>query len=309
MFKAFKAYFSLLVLVSVLCAKSSAQHTYNLNNNPKLDLYQDSLRVLSEATFAAKDDLTRFEKNAQFVKKLVTALKVNGSFKYNFDSLKRISVLKSPDNSFRIITWFVPTDEGNYRYYGSIQMATTNGSLNLIPLTDGTANFTDVNAIATNKNWLGARYYEMIPVIVNGKQPYFILLGWKGNDQKTTKKVIEVLSFDKNEAIFGKNIFETVKNGALKNRVVFEYNKLNSMTLAVDNKTNMIVFDHLTPYDPKMINNFEYYGSDLSFDGYKLTWGKLSLVEDVELKNEASPNDDFYGKPVKASTLIIKSIH
>ncbi|MBB2144568.1 hypothetical protein GM921_03655 [Pedobacter sp. LMG 31464] len=297
------------MLVCVLCTKSSAQHTYNLNNNPKLDLYQDSLVILSEATFAAKDDLTRFEKNAQFVKKLVTALKINGSFKYNFDSLKRVSVLKSPDNSFRIITWFVPTDEGTYRYYGSIQMATTNGSLNLIPLTDGTATSTDANAITSGKNWLGARYYEMIPVIVNGKQPYFILLGWKGNDQKTTKKVIEVLSFDKNEAIFGKNIFEAVKNGALKNRVVFEYNKLNSMTLTVDSKTNMIVFDHLTPYDPKMINNFEYYGSDLSFDGYKLTWGKLALVEDVELKNDPSPNDDFYGKPVKASTLIIKSIH
>ncbi|MFA6277930.1 MAG: hypothetical protein WC622_14340 [Pedobacter sp.] len=149
----------------------------------------------------------------------------------------------------------------------------------------------------------------MIPVIVNGKQPYFILLGWKGNNQKTTKKVIEVLTFEKNEAIFGKNIFETVKNGALKNRVVFEYNKLNSMTLTVEPKTSMLVFDHLAPYDPKMINNFEYYGSDLSFDGYKLTWGKLSLVEDIELKNDPSPNDDLYGKPVKASTIVTKSIH
>ncbi|MFA6277929.1 MAG: hypothetical protein WC622_14335 [Pedobacter sp.] len=68
MFKAFKGYLLLLILVSVWCAKSNAQHTYNLNNNPKLDLYQDSLVILSEATFAAKDNLTRFEKNAQFVK-------------------------------------------------------------------------------------------------------------------------------------------------------------------------------------------------------------------------------------------------
>ncbi|MFD0941577.1 hypothetical protein [Pedobacter boryungensis] len=309
MVKAFKGYLLLFVIVGVWCAKSSAQHTYNVNGNPKLDLYQDSLVVLSEATFAAKDDLSRFEKNAQFVKKLVTALKVNDSFKYNFDSLKRVSILKSPDNSFRIITWFVPTDQGTYRYYGTIQLGTVNGSLNLIPLADSTPTITDANAITNGKNWYGARYYEMIPVIVNGKQPYFILLGWKGNDQKTTKKVIEVLSFEKNEAIFGKNIFETVKNGALKNRVIFEYNKLNSMTLTVDAKTSMIVFDHLAPYDPKMVNNFEYYGSDLSFDGYKLTWGKLSLVENIELKNDPSPNDDLYGKPVKASTIVTKSIH
>ena len=36
---------------------------------------------------------------------------------------------------------------------------------------------------------------------------------------------------------------------------------------------------------------------------------KLSLVENVELKNDPSPNDEFYGKPVKASTVVTKSIH
>jgi hypothetical protein len=292
------------LLCGCLCSPLFAQHTFNVNNKPKFDAYQDSLLILSEETFAAKDNATRFEKNAAFVKKLVTALKINGSFNYGFDSLKRISIIKSPDNSFRIITWFVPTIEGTFRYYGTIQMGTVNGSLKLFPLTDD--NLTDPNSITTNKNWFGARYYEMIPVIVNGKQPYWIFLGWKGNNQKTTKKVIEVLSFEKGEPVFGKNIFETVKNGALKNRVIFEYNKLNSMTLTVDKTVNMIVFDHLAPYDPKMVGNFEYYAADLSFDGYKLTWGKLTLVEDVELKNDPSANDEFYGRPVKASTLIIK---
>jgi hypothetical protein len=297
----------LLVLCSCsLLGKLSAQHTFALNNKPKFDAYQDSLSMLSEEIFNAKDNQVRLEKNALFVKKLVTALKLNSSFNYGFDSLKRISILKSPDNSFRIITWFLPTDEGAYRYYGTIQMGTTDGSLKLFPLTDGSATFTDPNAISTAKNWFGARYYEMVPVIVNGKQPYWIFLGWKGNDQKTTKKVIEVLSFEKGEPVFGKNIFQAVKNAPLKNRVVFEYNKLNSMTLTVDRNVNMIVFDHLSPYDPKMAGNFEFYGTDLTFDGYKLAWGKLALLEDVELKNDPSPNDDFYGKPVKASTIIIK---
>lgn len=308
MFNAIKRY-TILILLCCAFIKVSAQHTYNLTNSPKLDAYQDSLRILSDETFAAKDNASRIEKNAQFVKKFVTALKINGSFNYGFDSLKRISILKSPDNSFRIITWFVPTDEGGYRYYGTIQTPHLNGALKLFPLNDDTNNLTDANAITSNKNWFGARYYEMVPVIVNGKQPYFILLGWKGNNQKTTKKVIEVLSFDKNEPVFGKNIFEVAKNQPTKNRVVFEYNKLNTMTLTVDPKVNMIVFDHLAPYDPKMVGNFEYYGADLSFDGYKLTWGKLTLVEDVELKNDPSPNDDFYGRPVKASTIVTKSGH
>jgi len=304
--KALKRILLLFFCSFCMLGKLTAQHTFSINSKPKFDAYQDSLQVLSEEVFAAKDNLSRFEKNAQFVKQLVNALKINSSFHYGFDSLKRVSILKSPDNSFRIITWFLPTDEGTYRYYGAIQMGTVDGSLKLHPLTDGTGTLTDANVITTNKNWFGARYYEMVPVIVNGKQPYWIFLGWKGNDQKTTKKVIDVLSFEKGEPVFGKNIFQTVKNGPLKNRVIFEYNRLNSMTLTVDRKVNMIVFDHLSPYDPKMTGNFEFYGTDLTFDGYKLTWGKLTLIEEVELKNDPSPNDDFYGKPVKASTVITK---
>ena len=294
--------------MSCAFTKLNAQHTFNLDNRPQLDTLQDSLVILSEETFASKDDTERLEKNTLFVKKFISALKTNNSFNFGFDSLKRISILKSPDNTFRIITWFLPNNDGTYRYYGTIQMGTQNGSLKLLPLTDN-PNYVDGNALTSNKNWIGARYYEMIPVLVNGKQPYYILLGWKGNNQKTTKKVIEVLSFDKGEPVFGKNIFETQKNAALKNRVLFEYNRQNTMTLKVDKNVNMIVFDHLAPYDPKMVGNFEYYGSDLSFDGYRLTWGKLALVEDVELKNDPSPNDDFYGKPVKASTIVTKSIH
>lgn len=309
MIKAFSSKILLLMIVCCAYTKLSAQHMVTADNKSKLSAYQDSLLTLSEEAFNAKDNLARFEKNATFVKKFVTALKISGSFNYDFDSLKRISVLKSPDNSFRIITWFIPTDEGNYRYYGTIQMATPDGSLKLFPLTDDTNNLSNLNTITGAKNWLGARYYEILPVIVNGKQPYFILLGWKGNNQKTTKKVIEVLSFEKGEPLFGKNIFETVKNTPLKNRVVFEYNKLNAMTLAFDKKVNMIVFDHLVPYDPKMVGNFEFYASDLSFDGYKLVYGKLSLSENVQLKNDASANDEFYGRPIKASTVTTNQNH
>ncbi|MEJ5995309.1 hypothetical protein WG904_12860 [Pedobacter sp. Du54] len=295
----------MLLIVIVCCVfKSNAQHTYNLNNTPQLDKFQDSLLILSEETFSAKEDLLRFEKNSAFIKKFIAALKINGSFTYGFDSLKRISILKASDNSFRIITWFVPLNDGTYRYYGTIQMATANGTLKLFPLNDATSSLTDPYAITNSKNWLGARYYEIVPMVINGKQPYFILLGWKGNNLKTSKKVIDVLSFEKNEPVFGKNIFETTKNEALKNRVIFEYSKQNTMTLIWDRKVNMIVFDHLAPYEPKMVGNFEFYGSDLSFDAYKITWGQLSLSENVPLRNEATANEDSYKSPKKASQVL-----
>jgi hypothetical protein len=71
--------------------------------------------------------------------------------------------------------------------------------------------------------------------------------------------------------------------------------------LVFDKKENTIVFDHLVPYDPNMVGNFEFYASDSSFDGYKLAYGKLSLMENISLKNEATAGDDEYIVPVKAS--------
>lgn len=168
----------------------------------------------------------------------------------------------------------------------------------MFPLIDDTHNIKDENQITGNKNWYGARYYEIIPVTASGRSPYYILLGWKGNNAKTSKKVIEILSFDKaGEPVFGKAIFDGLKGTTPKNRVVFEYNKLNSMTLAVDKSVGMIVFDHLAPFTPDLEGNFEFYAADLSFDGYKLVGGRLKLVENVELKNEPNANDEFYADP------------
>ena len=258
---------------------------------------QDSLIRLSAAVREAEANTVRFEKNSQFIKTLVNALKTPGSFNFKFDSLKNVSLVLSPDKTFRIFSWYVPTNEGGYRYYGAIQLNTKDGQLKLFPLIDDTEAFKDTNLISDNKKWFGARYYDIIPVINSGRQTYYALLGWKGNTSKTTKKVIDVLSFNDGLPVFGKAIFEGVKGSVVQSRIVFEYHKLNSMTLRMDKSLNMIVFDHLVPFDPAMVGNFEYYASDSSFDGYRLLGGRLKLVENVEPKNDPDAKDDLYIDP------------
>ncbi|MEQ7801057.1 hypothetical protein ABDJ41_14740 [Pedobacter sp. ASV1-7] len=295
-----KALKPLIILFILCCAATniSAQHSYNLNNTPQLKSYQDSLLRIIDDLYNAKNNEDQSFANAKFIKTLVAALKTPSSFSFPFDSLKRISILKSPDNSFRIFSWQLPLSDGTYRFFGSVQIATKDGTLKMFPLIDGTNNIKDINQITDHKNWYGARYYDIIPVKGNGKQPFYVLLGWKGNNAKSSKKVIEILSFDKmNQPIFGKAIIDGLKGQSIKNRVVFEYNKLNSMTLALDKTVGMIVFDHLAPLSPEMEGNFEFYASDLSFDAYKLVGGRLKLVENVELKNEPSTNDEYYIDP------------
>lgn len=297
MIKALKPF---LIIILLCCAATelSAQHSFNLNNLSRLKAYEDTLKHLSDTTYAATTDQDRLIANSKFIKTLVAALKIPSSYSFPFDSLKRISVLKSPDNKLRIFTWYVPSEDGTYRFFGSIQMSTKDGSLKMFPLIDGSNNLKDVNQITNNKNWYGARYYEIIPVALSGRPPYYILLGWKGNNPKTSKKLIDILSFDRaGEPVFGKDIFEGPKGPEQKNRIVFEYNKLNSMTLTLNKSVSMIVFDHLAPFTPDLEGNFEFYAADLSFDGYKLVGGRLKLVENVELKNDPNENDEFYLDP------------
>lgn len=281
--------------------KVQAQHSFSFNNGPVMSRYQDTLINLSEAVFSAESNEERFAKNAQFIKTLVNSLKTHTSFAYPFDSLKKITILKSPDNSFRIFSWAVPLNDGTYRFFGSIQMGTEDGKLKLYPLIDGTENIKDLNMRTDNRNWYGARYYEVVPISIPGKHPYYVLMGWKGNNGKTSKKVIDILSFEQDVPVFGKAVFEGFKGSGSKNRMIYEYNKLNSMTLTMDKGSGMIVFDHLAPFSAEMEGNFEFYASDLSFDAYKIVNGKLKLVENVELKNDPNEMDDFYADPADKS--------
>jgi hypothetical protein len=279
-----------------------AQHTFESDSQSLLLKYQDTLQKAAHLIYSAQNNAGRVEENARFVKTLVNALKISHSFQFGFDSLKQISILKSPDRAFRIFSWQVPQDDGSYRFFGAIQMPTSDGKLKLYPLIDGTENFKDTNIITDPKNWYGSRYYEIVPIVDAEKSTNYVLLGWKGNNQKTSKKVMEVLSFQNGLPVFGKNIFMSPKNASVKNRVVFEYNKLNSMTLRLDTKAGMIVLDHLAPFSADMEGNFEFYGSDSSFDGYKAVGGKLKLIENIELKNDPNSQDELYIDPAIKNT-------
>jgi len=285
--------FYILLIIGTLSFNLKAQQSPNT-----LNVFQDTLIKISARAVTAQSDAQKLEINGGFVKTLVEALKVSNSFSYPFDSLKNVSIIKSPDQAFRILSWYVLLENGTYRYYGAIQMNTKSGPLKLYPLIDQTENLGDPNVITNNQKWFGARYYEIVPVTSGNRLPYYILLGWKGNTQITTKKVIDVLSFDKDKLNFGAPVFEG-KELKGKNRIIFEYAKSNAMTLKTDLKAGMIVFDHLASFDPEIKGKFEYYGSDGTFDGFKIIGGRLKLQEDITLNNDPNSSDEFYADPKK----------
>ncbi len=283
------------LLICALPLMLFAQHSDESGGHAQLKMYEDSLSHLGKKIINNPEEMERKNANYQFIKTLVSALKISNSFLYPFDSVKTIKILNSPDNRFRIITWFVANDDNSYRFYGAIQM-NTGGKLKLYPLNDYSPMMpAPQDSVGDNTKWFGAQYYDIIRV--NGEKQYYTLLGWKGYTDKATKKVIEILSFNKNDQpVFGASVFEGAKT---KRRVVFEYTRQASMLLKYEPEKDMIVFDHLSPPADKLKNSPESYGPDLSYDGYKLENGRWKLIEDLDMRNKPDAKADGIIDPRK----------
>jgi len=289
--------FGLLVFTSGI---AEAQHSDSNKNKQIMLNLQDSLQILSYKMINDSIEPERYNANYKFIKTLVNTLKTPYSFNFSFDSLKTISIQESPDKRFRIFSWHVMNNDGSYRYYGTIQMNNPDGKLQMFPLVDYTpAIKNSADTVTTPDKWYGAQYYRIISVLNNVQIPYYVLLGWKGNTVKSTKKVMEILYFKDGKAYFGMQVFDGDKEQPLKKRAIFEYDRRASMVLNFEPSISTVVFDHLAPPDPKLKGRFELYGPDFSYDGYKLVNGRWKFVQDLELKNTPTDQDDNFNDPKK----------
>ncbi len=292
----------LLFLMLCTCFVKAQQ----VDVNP-FKIYEDSLKVLGKAIVSDTIEQNRVVANYKLIKTLVNSLKQNNSFAYPFDSLvNSISVLKSDDNKFRIFSWFMMSDDGTFRFYGALQMNNPK-KLELYPFTDSFARMeTPEDSTLNPKKWFGAVYYKLIPVNAQNKQvPYYTLLGWKGSNRQSSKKVIDVLWFDEGKPIFGLPIFEGIKKeDKVKKRVVFSYTSEVSLLLNYKKEKGMIVFDHLAPPNDLVKNMPSLWGPDLSYDAYKFKNGKWVLQENVDLKNLPDANDEEVENPKKIGAII-----
>ncbi|TAH01717.1 MAG: hypothetical protein EAZ15_06855 [Sphingobacteriales bacterium] len=293
---------NLLLLFMLIVCFANAQDT----NNKPFKVYEDSLKVFGKVITNDTLEQNRVVANYKLIKTLVNSLKQSNSYAYPFDSLANIvSVIKSDDNKFRVFSWFMMSDDGTFRFYGALQMNNPK-KLELYPFTDSFARMESPEDSTLNpKKWFGAVYYKIIPVNAQNKQvPYYTLLGWKGSNRQSTKKVIDVLWFDEGKPVFGLPVFEgSKKEDKIKNRVVFSYTSEVSLLLNYDKEKGMIVFDHLAPPNDKVKNMPGLWGPDLSYDAYKFKNGKWILQENVNLKNLPNASDEDLGNSNEAGVM------
>lgn len=244
---------------------------------------EDSLKTYATQIIQGINADNRFQADSMFTRILMRALKTTNSFYHPFDSLTTISTLYSPDSAFRIFTWQLVINENVIRQHGAIQMRTYDGSLKRYPLidkSDVTGNIEDT--IGNNYGWIGAIYYKII-LKKSGNQNYYTLLGFDENNIRSSRKIIEVLTFTNDEPVFGGRYFSFENDGKFKSarsRYIMEFKKEAGPRLTYDKDLDIIIAEHLVSESNDPNKKWTLVG-DGDYEGFKWQSGKWIHVEKV----------------------------
>lgn len=197
------------------------------------------LQMFADSVIKGSSDSIRQQYQLRLTDAMQKFLATEQSFNTSFDTIPSISTITSADNLIRFYQWIQPNMETQtYSIHGMMQVKDKKSkAIKIFTLTDGAMDkYTASDKILNTDNYFAAIYYSIIPVKEN-KKTIYTLLGWRGVDNRTTVKTIDVLHFQKNKPVFGKKIFKAPANmlpvmSAEKcTRVVFQYNAQAVMSL------------------------------------------------------------------------------
>ncbi len=253
------------------------------------------LAGLVDTIYTGQTELERQNACYRFIPKLVETLKSDNSFSYPFNELQGVSVVSPEDDAFRIFTWFVLRDNGLYRHYGVIQINNPD-SLVIFPLYDYSdllANAEDT--VLSAQTWYGVMYYN-VKLKERRKQKYYTLFGWDGYSDEKEKKIMEILTFEDGQPVFGAPIIRYDKDSIKKRLIitykegdvrqvedqdgnVIEYKEDIGVTLNYDPQLDMVVYDNLIPETPLTEGDYSTYVPDGSYKAFKFKRGKWRYIE------------------------------
>ena len=158
---------------------------------------QDSIKFLLQAISNTRIDQNKIYLNQRIIDQFKQVLSDPESFTFPFDSLKSFGKVYAPDKSFRLITWDIVSEAGNYNYFGFIQyFSGKEHHYKFLPLIEKTDEITDPeNTVLSSFKWYGGLYYKILVNKIDNKT-YYTLLAVQFHDMLLTRKFIEVLFFD-----------------------------------------------------------------------------------------------------------------
>ena len=217
-----------------------------------------------------------------FIEAYVSSDKI---FAQNLSNLRYLGQITSSDSIIKIVTWNLVLNNEPGRYFCYFIRKSTDGNAN--DVYSLTRSYDDKQILAdtvySQTDWYGALYYDIRPFYTDNRKCW-VLLGINLSNPLLTRKVIEVLSFTReNKIIFGRRWFDSGKS--LNFRHVLEYSAGAIISLRF-RSDNSIVFDHLVPLPPSGYDDRLYSGPDYSYDAYIFKNGIWSLTINVDARNK-----------------------
>lgn len=306
----------LLLLLTVATMSVQAQDKARMQN------YQSRLSALFLKVAEAPTDNERYLASEEAVQLLAEALEEEDSEEWKWQLPPYVSVLTSPDKLFRIFTWAVVRDNGEFECFGAVQFYNEKEELyeHLLLNDKSDEIMNQEESVLAADQWLGAVYQELIQTTA-GSHTYYTLLGWNGVDNLTERKIIEPVYIRNGVPQFGAPLFRRMRN---QRRVVLEYNNTAVVNLRYEtqvvqevervrekvkgtnryhtvekfkeHKEKMIIFDEVEPQIPGMEGLFQYYvpsGTELAYafvDGkWELRNGAQGRLTDKKLNKNFEP--------------------
>lgn len=269
--------FKRLICILLICYIAPKAYSQRITpaNFTILREREDSLQQLAARIVFDREQDQREEACDLFIPKLVQALKTPGSFYYPFDSLRTISIKYPADSTFRIFTWALQRDDRSFRHFGAIQMKTTDNQLKLFPLFDNSDFIINQDTVTSPKAWFGCLYYNIVQQHFFNKE-YYTLYGWDGHNMQSQKKLMEILTFENGQPVFGAPMFsfaeDTVRQPT-RNRFIIEYKQDVNASLNYNKEMQMTVYDHLISESNEDGKRYTFV-PDGDYEGFKWKAGK-----------------------------------
>lgn len=273
----------LIILTALLLTATICQAQYT--DSTSLWDGEKKVSKLFEKCMGASEDPQKIAYASEIANEMEYLLNTPLAFGYDFPYLKNISSVRSQDGKVRVITYCAPLRNGKFVYHGFV-MYDGEDDVTVTRLKQGRRPVSDpMDANMQSDNWFGAIYYEISQWKCGRDCPtIYALCGWDGADMFTNRKVLEQMNFDEdNKPIFG-GLFQT-ENGNGYSRIVFTFGERVAMSMQYDRSEKMIIADHLSPSPScNCEGQYQFYGPDMSYDGFYYKDGKWHWEFDVNVK-------------------------
>lgn len=283
----------ILLVLSILLFSGYARSqavTYDLSEE------EQELKGLFDQLRTSASDEEKKNINLKIIEWLDDILQDDRSFSYPFTITDKIGILNSDDHLLRIYNWNVVYAGNIPVYYGFVQHYNKKkDEYDYWQLEDASEELStpEMKTLGPDQ-WYGALYYQIITCKL-GRETYYTLLGWDGNNSLINRKVIEILTFGTiGKPRFGKAVFQFVDESrpehllTKKKRILFEYSAKGSMMLKYDAKKEFIFFDHLEPIELKYKDLRQFYAPNMMQDILRLEKGIWVHTPNAELFREKS---------------------